>query len=389
MKPNARGILVVGVLFMVLVALNFIFSAETPANEETEQTAGRSSHRATPFGTLAFYTLLEESGYKVSRFDRQYTSLKDRKEIGTFVVISPPLPRNPSEEEFKSVFEWVEAGGLLIIIDREIDIEMVGITVTTSYAVGESAVHPLQPTPYTRGIEHVALSKFASRVKVDSGSAVYHLGDDEGAVLADVKAGKGRIVLLTDPFIVANNGIAEGDNVILALNLFAGKPQGGIAFDEYHHGYGAAGGGGLMAYFSGTPVPWMMWQGALIVALVVYSFGRRFGRPVPLRRERRTTNLEFVSSMANITRLARATDLAIQNIYSEFRNRLCRYSGLPSKADTGKLASAAARRAKMDERELRRLLARCEEVSRGRQISDGELLNLVARMREIETDLRL
>ena len=32
--------------------------------------------------------------------------------------------------------------------------------------------------------------------------------------------------------------------------------------------------------------------------------------------------------MANITRLAQATDLAMKNIYSEFRKRLCRFAGL-------------------------------------------------------------
>ncbi|HLG14716.1 MAG TPA: DUF4350 domain-containing protein [Blastocatellia bacterium] len=391
MRPNARAILVVGVLFLVLVGLNFIFSAEPPGEEETEFNADRSSHRAAPFGALAFYTLLQERGHKVSRLDQPYTALKDRKEIGTLVVISPPPLRNPSDEEFNSLSEWVKAGGLLVIIDREITVEVAGVEIKTSYAyaAGESGAHALQPTAYTRGVERVALSRLASRVKVDSNSAVYHVGDVEGAVLADVKAGKGRIVLLTDPYIVANNGIAESDNAMLALNLFADAPRGGIAFDEFHHGYVAGDSGGLMAYFGGTPVPWMMWQGVLIVAAIVYTFGRRFGRPLPLRRERRTTNLEFVSSMANITRLARATDLAIQNIYWEFRNRLCRYSGLPSKADTGKLATAAARRAGMDERELRRLLARCEEAARGRQISDGELLNLVSRMREIESDLGL
>ena len=143
-----------------------------------------------------------------------------------------------------------------------------------------------------------------------------------------------------------------------------------------------------MAYFRGTPVPWMMGQAALIAVVVVYSFGRRFARPIPLRHERRTTNLEFVSSMANITRLAQASDLAIQNIYSEFRKQLCRYSGLPVKIDTGRLASVAADRAGIDSQELATLLSRCEEVAAGEKISDSELLKLVSRIREIEARVR-
>jgi hypothetical protein len=125
----------------------------------------------------------------------------------------------------------------------------------------------------------------------------------------------------------------------------------------------------------------------LIAALVAYTFGRRFARPLPLRRERRTTNLEFVSSMATITRLARATDLAMQNVYWDFRKRLCRYSGLPSNVDSAQLAAKAARRARLNEQELARLLMLCDQVSRGRAISDAELLKLVTRIREIESQV--
>ncbi len=388
MKRNARAILLIVSLFLLVVALNFLFFVDKRATgEEDEQTADRSSYRSTPYGTLAWYTLLEESHYNVTRFEKPFTELKEH-EPGTLLVIAPPDTHNPDKEEFDAVNKWVEAGGLLIIVDREIDVSIGNAAVRTEHAELKSTVHTLQPTPLTRGVERVALSEYASRVKVDSRAATYHIGDDQAAVVADAQVGKGRVVLLTDPYMVANNGISQADNVVLALNLVAGPPAGTIAFDEYHHGYGASTTGeGLMSYFRGTPVPWMMAQVGLIAVLVVYSRGRRFGRPLPLKRERRTTNLEFVSSMANITRLAHATDLAMENIYAEFRKRLCRFGGVPTKVENEKLAAAVARRSKLDERELATLLARCEEVSRGEQVSESELLKLVARIREIEPRL--
>jgi hypothetical protein len=387
MKRNASAILLIAGLFLVVVALNFVFFIETRSTDETEQTGDRSSYRSTPFGTLAFYTLLEESGYRVARFEKPFTELKDR-EPETLIVIAPPETHNPDEVEALS--KWVETGGLLIIIDRDIRVIAGDANVHTEGAAPHSAVRPLQPTPFTRNVQRLALSEYATRVRVDSRSATYHIGDDQAAVLADAQVGKGRVVLLTDPYVVANNGISQADNVVLALNLLAERQAGKIAFDEYHHGYGASSpGGGLMSYFRGTPVPWMMAQAGLIAVLVVFSYGRRFGRPVPLRRERRTTNLEFVSSMANITRLAQASDLAMQNIYSEFRKRLCRFSGHPATVNNESLAAAAARRAKLDERELAVLLARCEQISRGEQVSESELLKLVARIREIESQLGL
>lgn len=387
MKRNASAILLIVALFLLLVALNFVFFIDKSGMEEDELTADRSSYRSTPYGTLAFYSLLQESRYNVTRFEKPFTELK-AQEPGTLFVIAPPDTHSPDQDEFEALNKWVEAGGLLIIIDRDINVSVGDAAMRTEHADSKSSVRVLQPTPLTRSVRRVALSEYATRVKIDSRALTYHIGDDQAAVVADAQVGKGRVVLLTDPYVVANNGISQDDNVILALNLLAERPAGKIAFDEYHHGYGASTAGeGLMAYFRGTPVPWMMAQAGLIAAVVVYSYGRRFGRPIPLRRERRTTNLEFVSSMANITRLAHATDLAMENIYAEFRKRLCRFGGVPVKMENENLAAAVGRRAKIDGRELASLLARCEGVSRGEQVSESELLKLVTRIREIESHL--
>ncbi len=393
-KLNAKGILLVLGLFFLLVLLNFIFFVEPRAEQENELGASRSSYLATPFGTLGFYTLLEESGFKVKRYERPFTDLNQDPEIGALVIIAPPEENNPSAEELTRLLEWVEAGGLLILVDREIIVDFGDARARTESSFGllsRGVIRPLQPTQYTRGVERITLSQYASRITVNSHEVTYHLGDDYGAVLADAKIGKGRVVMLTDQHVIANNGITKADNAVLALNLVSERPAGVIAFDEYHHGRAQAATpqGGLISYFSGTPVPWMIAQATFIAAVIIYSFGRRFTRPIPLRRERRTTNLEFVSSMANITRLAQASDLAMQNIYSEFRKRLCRYNGLPPKADNGRLAATTARRAGMDEAELNTLLDRCQEVASGQKVMDGELLKLVTRVREIESKLEL
>lgn len=388
MKRNLSAILLVTGLFLVIVALNFLFISDS-GDQENEQNGRRSSYLATPFGTLAFYTLLQQQGYEVTRLESRWTELLEREDISTLVVISLPAASNPTAEEFESLNEWLEGGGLLIVIDREIRASFGDAKAQDSWSFSQESVRVLQPTVYTRGVESVKLSNFARRIKLESQSTVYHIGDEQGAVLADASVGEGRVVLLTDPFVVANNGIAQGDNVRLALNLFSGRPEGEIAFDEYHHGFGAVQSGGVMAYFRGTPVPWLLAQTGLIVAMVVYSYGRRFARPVPLRQERRTTNLEFVSSMANITRLARATDLAMQNVYAEFHKRLCRYCGLPPNTHIPKLAIAAAQRARFSESELKELLSKCANISRGAKVSDAELLALVTRIRDIESQLKL
>ena len=389
MKQSTSGILLVGGLFGLLVLINFLFFVDAPATDETEETGNRSSYQSTPYGTMAYYTLLEESGFKVTRLQVPYTRLKERPDVGALVIIAPPQRQNPTSDEFESLTRWVEGGGVVVIIDRVIKLKFNETAADTQWGVPMSEIHALQPTVFTRGVHRVQLSQQATSVKVNGPGVVAHVGNEKAVVLADASVGKGRIVFLTDPYVVANNGISQADNVVLAMNLFDGWSSGTIAFDEFHHGFGASQGGGLMAYFRGTPAPWMMAQAGLIAIVAVYSYGRRFGRPVPLRQERRTTNLEFVSGMANITRLARARDVAMQNIYLEFRKRLCRYSSTPSKTETPRLVAAVARRAGLDERELGRLLMHCEQVMRGRTASDGDLLDLVTKIREIESQLKL
>jgi hypothetical protein len=389
MKRNSTAILLLLAVFLLIVGLNFVFMVDEQESQETEQNGNRSSYRATPYGTMAYYTLLKQSGYPVTRFEKPFTKLKERAEVTTLVIISPPPTTVFQEDESTALNDWVAQGNLLIIIDREIFVEVGEAKINTAYNTQEFTARPLQPTLYSDGVENLKLSKFASRVTVESQATIYHYGDDKGAVLADTRVGEGRVLALTDPYVVANNGIAEADNLMLAMNLFTNAPDGIIAFDEFHHGYGSSNSEGVLAYFEGKPVKWMFWQLALIAALLVYTYGRRFARPVPLKRESRTTNLEFVSSMANITRLAKASDLAMQNIYSDFRNKLCRYSGLPTRVDSPRLAATAARRMQGNERELRNLLAKCEKVIHGEQTSDAELLKLVAHIREIESGIRI
>jgi hypothetical protein len=392
-KRSTGAILLVVGIFAILVALNFIFFVDRDQLEETEFNANRSSYKTTPYGTHAFYTLLEESGYEVTRYERPLSDLSLRSNIGTLFVVSPPEIPGLTEDDFQSLKKWTEAGGLLILVDREIDIDWSPDLRAKTSPGGPADVRSIQPTIYTRNVNRVALSKLSYRLELNSKSTTYHLGDSSGGVLADARLGRGRVLMLTEPYVIANNGIAEADNLFLAINLLADRPPGSIAFDEFHHGYGSSGlldqtSGGVISYFRGTPIPWMMAQGLLIVTLAIYARGRRFGRPLPVKREARTTNLEFVSSMANIARLARASDLAMQNIYSEFRRKLCRYVSLPTRVETPRLAAAVARRGRLEESHLRRLLMKCEMVSRGQQVSDSELLGLVTRVREVEAILK-
>jgi hypothetical protein len=227
----------------------------------------------------------------------------------------------------------------------------------------------------------------ATRPQLASPAPVVHLMDYRGALLADYPRGDGRIVILSDPFIVANNGLSRADNLQLALNVVAGS-GGLIAFDEYHQGHGIAR-NEMLAYFEGTPVLAAVGQATLIVLLVLWTRGRRFARPLPLARVDRRSSLEFVASMAELQQRARAFDLAIENIYTRTRRVLVRYAGVEHNSTRTEIAARVAARSSVDREQLETLMRDCEDAINGTPTSARRSLELITRLREVERTLGL
>jgi hypothetical protein len=221
--------------------------------------------------------------------------------------------------------------------------------------------------------------------KVATEAPAVHLADERGAFLLDYKRGEGRVVVLSDPFLVANNGVARADNLQLAANVVAGG-GGLIAFDEFHQGRGAAH-NRLTTYFAGTPVLAMLGQAAFVVALFVWARGRRFARPLPAVRPDRRSKLEFVASMAELQQRARAFDLAIENIYSRTRRALARYGGADSAAPRSEIAAAVSARSGIDRARLEELMRECEDATQGAKLTPRRALHLARQLRELERTL--
>ena len=223
----------------------------------------------------------------------------------------------------------------------------------------------------------------------DPNAPVVHVGDGrggEGALLVDYAYGRGRIVVLSDPYVVSNAGVNRADNLFLAANVVTGGLRGRVAFDEYHHGYGETQ-NRLFAYLRGTPVLWIFAQVGLVALALVWTRGRRFARAIPAPRPDRRSKLEFVSSMAELQQRARAYDLAVENVYQRTRRALSRYAGLPAGAPAAQVAERVAARSGRDRARLQALLAECEAAAAGAPLTGRRALRLVRELRELERDL--
>ena len=442
MRQRLTIILTFVVIIGLLVILNSLTFVSKEKTQDSELAPNRSTYHSGPTGTRALHDLLNESGHKVMRWRESPERLfsETGKMVNTFVVIGRTQIAFTGNEA-EALRDWVGRGGRLVLIDRRIDNDLAPksegwnliarewdyptIDVNPGDAQqmtrGVTALQPLQPTVLTNTIESVMPSRFASRLSVipppkegknetsglidklneeDEGPAsraalkaatpaapVVHIGNKEGALLVDYAYGTGRIVVLSDPYIVTNSGIKLNDNLQLAINtLTAGG--GLIAFDEYHQGKGISQ-NPWAGYFAGTPILALAAQVGLLLLLIIWTNARRFGRPLPLPHTDRRSSLEFVASMAELQERSRAYDLAIENIYTRTRRVLARYAGMDYNSSRAEIAQRVAERSTIDAHKLETLMRQCEEVINGEQINWRQSLDLVRRLREVESALGL
>lgn len=240
------------------------------------------------------------------------------------------------------------------------------------------------PTPVT-----MMKKEQAEKIYFEDDAPVVHLSNDKKNLLADFPYGGGKIVFLTDPYIVSNAGIGLVDNAQIGINIVSAD-GGTIAFDEYHQGYGSAS-NQLLAYFAGTPVVPIFLQCVALIGIMLFSQSRRFARPVPEIEPNRLSKLEYVSAMAELQQRIKGYDLAIENIYNDFRRRVARLVGVDNfTAQNTQIAQLIAERLESENAgEIEAVMEKCKAIAQGEPTNKKEVLQLTKRLRELEEKLGL
>ena len=131
-------------------------------------------------------------------------------------------------------------------------------------------------------------------------------------------------------------------------------------------------------------------QAVVLIGFIFYSQSRRFARPVPEAEPDRLSKLEYVTAMAELQSRTRAYDLAVENIYNEFRRRAARLFGLEiHQATSRELAIRIAERTGIDHIQTETTLFKCEEIIRGEPTNKKQVVLLTGELREIERKVGL
>ena len=111
------------------------------------------------------------------------------------------------------------------------------------------------------------------------------LASPDGILIGERRTSTGRLIVLSDPDLIANYALARGDNSVIAVALverLLGKDSTGtVIFDEFIHGFSPKP-FHLLGILFQFPFVLVTMQLAVAIVLLVWTATARFGVPLPL-----------------------------------------------------------------------------------------------------------
>lgn len=152
--------------------------------------------------------------------------------IGSEATAESVLLVLPKWDGVKNVTKtyWLSEAGML----PKTFVDSVLREVTPNGAV----LRPTRPVRWDSGALGVKPS-IAYPQLIESGALHPTIGSDRGILVGWYRRGDQTVWVLSDPDILSNHGLREGDNAVLAIRLIESmrSPQGAVVFDETVHGY--------------------------------------------------------------------------------------------------------------------------------------------------------
>lgn len=123
-----------------------------------------------------------------------------------------------------------------------------------------------------------------------------------GVLIGEADLGVGQQWVLSDPDVISNHGIDQGDNAVVAVSIIeALRPDGGpVIFDETIHGLELR--PNLMRTAFELPFGIVTLSAAVAVALAIWAGLMRFGRPEPGQRALQPGKVTLIRTTADLLR---------------------------------------------------------------------------------------
>lgn len=369
-EPSDRRLLIFGAGFLLLLSL--LAGAIAPP-----ETAGEigfpSTYSTTSGGARAAFTLLQQLGYRVERWEDSPDRLPAASSGYLLVLAEPTF--GASADERQAIQGFVRSGGAVLALG-ESAARLVPDGDTASDVPEEfdwKSYPALFPGALARSAPRITMGPLRAHwlMSQPSHQAVY--GEGQNVVVAHYDAGKGSVVWWAAATPLTNAGLPIEGNLNLLLNSLGPPGRHTILWDEYFHGQRRS----VLSYIAKTPLPWAGLQLVLVVVLVLLTFARRSG-PVRLQETTsRLSPLEFVETLGDLYHRAHAGSAAATVSYAHFRMLLCRRLGLAANARLAELHRAARERLGWTEPGFYETLQAAERAARDPHLGDEGALRIV------------
>lgn len=387
--PKAERWRLVGLVLIVagLVTLMFRLAGEAYDRRFQPLPYSYGQHQ---YGAKGLARLLERNGYVVRSLKRPYARLPEDAQM--LIVFPMPislerltLASRWTTEDTERLERWVQSGGVLVLMASDTRLPEVfrgegrpiGIIETPGKRID---ARPLWRPEWLVGVRSVRMGDFGRLRSPSSDKMVWIplLGDAGGVRVALMRYGKGYLLECADWLWLTNGFLREADNALFFLAFVRQVlPKGGVIyFDD----------AGLGDIEPDTPPPQGFWGYApqelriafahltVLVAVVMFSLGRRFGLPLP-SRPRHPALGEYVEALANLYSAAQAVQPAFATVIDDMRRRLCRQMGLPAGTNLLQLVQSLP-----PESPLREALAEAHRALQNPNLSEAEALRLIKRI---------
>lgn len=368
----AGALVVLGV--GALLAVGFVAA---PPREEAAVRAG-STYVASPGGAKALFEYLARSGLEPSRVETADLETPD----GAVLVL---LRVHLGEAEAEALVRRIEDGLRVLIASgnpRDPLLAQLGLPVSADGAPGRA--QPAFPSAAVEGVARVEVEGALRGIPggdrgVLAGEGWAELlADDAGAIALARSVGAGEVIVVLDPSVFSNEGLARANNLRFAdssLRHLAGR-SGKVVFDEFHHGFGV----------ERTVAAWIDRAGLLpalwlaLLALGIEGWRRnlaRVGPPRPPPEPERRAVREFIASYAGLLQASGHRAWAVRALGRMLRRRLHDELGVPLAATPEDVFRRLTTRAPRAAARAYRALERASDLGREQAApSDRELLDL-------------
>ncbi len=367
-------------LAIVAVLLVMLGLASSPSGSDNPVP---STYSITRHGAQAAFTVLQDSGYALQRWEEPLAELAEHAGPDTVLITAEPFSYDPSDRD--AIAEILSKGGRVIATGFQGGALLPGTELTVaknvSFAACEAQPDGLGPLTGAGPIWIVPLATWKeSRAEIQT---AYTCAGQP--VVVTYPVGSGTAVWWASSTPLENASISRGENLELLLRSVGSAKNHHVFWDESLHAVRRT-----QWDFVHGPI-WKIFLFGCIGGglLAVFSFSRRSGPLRALPQAPRTTPVEFIEALGALYRSAGASNTALQVAWERFRGHAVKLCGRQnSRLSAGELIEMLEHRFGTAIQTMKGDLLEVETACDDDQLKPAEALKLIRLLRGHEAALR-